>query len=117
MHERFSPVELLLSCFGVSSLAGIAQIIRRGEPVELRKIVGAGLYSGIIGLIVAMLLHSHLGDTNYILLIGVSGLAGLGGSNVLDFLLNAWAGGGISITIAPKREADENDQHQGEGTP
>jgi hypothetical protein len=107
--DRFSPIQLLISCFGVSSLAGIAQAVRRGEPVHIRKLVGTGLYSGMTGLIVGMLLYQHLGDQNYILLLGVSGLAGLGGSTVLDFVLNAWAGGGIKIIVS-QAEADDDDK-------
>jgi hypothetical protein len=115
VQEKFSPLQFLLSCFGVASLAGIAQLIRRNEPIDIRKLIGALLYSGIVGVIVSMLLYEYMGDKNYVLLMGVSGLAGLGGSSVIDLLLNIWSGGSIQIVVTPPKD-DKGDSGQSPAT-
>jgi hypothetical protein len=71
----------------LSSLGGLAALLRAGKVRSLTKrlVISAILNSGLFGLIVGLLLWDSYKDKNMALLIGVSALAGFGGSTLIEF--------------------------------
>lgn len=70
----------------ISSLAGLATVLRGAERPPFRMVVSAVLSSAVAGTIVAFALWRHL-EGNLGLLIAVSGLAGAGGASSIDIML------------------------------
>lgn len=103
--DRFHALQVFLSCFSISSLGGLAALLRSGKKITVRAILSSMLYSGLVGLVIGLVWYRFLsGDENIYFLIGVSGLAGLGGATVLDFVVQVITKGGLNITIRPKDE-------------
>lgn len=71
----------------ISSLAGLATVLRGEDRPPFRMVVSAVLSSAVAGTIVAFALSRHL-EGNLGLLIAVSGLAGAGGASSVDFMLS-----------------------------
>jgi hypothetical protein len=96
------PWWLFLSCFGISSFAGLAQLLRSGQPLTFRSVASALLYSGMSGLIVGLLWYNYFsGSDNLYFLLGISGLAGIGSASVIDFLTQLIAGQvGVNIRVS-----------------
>ena len=110
MPDRLSPLQVLVACFSLSSLGGLAALLRSGKPITTRTIVSAVLYSGLTGLIIGLIWYNYFsGRDNIYFLVGVSGLAGLGGTTLLDFTLQVLSKGGVNITIAPKADDTKDD--------
>lgn len=109
MQDKLTPLEVFVSCFSISSLAGLASLLRSGKALTWRLVVATLLYSGIFGLVIGLLWFNYFGGQNNIFfLIGVSGLAGLGGTTLLDFIVQGLANGfNIKITAS---KADEDEQ-------
>jgi len=86
-HMENDPIlwRMLWLVFPLSSLAGIAAVLKSGEAVVVRDCVGAALWSGICGLATAMILFHNLGAGNLFLIYGVSISSGLGGASAIDF--------------------------------
>lgn len=100
--DKFDPKLALSAAFAISSLGGLAAMLRSNKPLNFRVVVSAFLYSGMMGLIIALLWYNYFdGSGNIYFLLGVSGLAGVGGTTVLDFVLQALKHGGVNITISP----------------
>lgn len=100
--QKLSALEVLASCFTISSLGGLAALLRSGKPLNWRTVATALLYSGIVGLVIGLVWYQYFsGQDNIYFLIGVSGLAGLGGTTLLDFVLQVISKGGVNIFITP----------------
>lgn len=110
--DKLTPLTLFLSAMGLSSVGGLAALLRSHRSLSVRTLVAAAIYSGITGLIIALLSYNYFGVTNPYFLLGVCGLAGVGGTTVLDFLVQVFKNGGVNITIRP--EGAERDG-KGEG--
>ena len=87
--NRYDIAALLASVAAISSLAGLANYLRSDRPLTLRHVLSAMLYSGVLGFGVAACWMHFFGGNNVLFMIGVSGLAGLGGANLLDFVFLA----------------------------
>jgi hypothetical protein len=62
----------------------------------------------MLGVVISLLWYNYFeGKGNVYFLLGVSGLAGIGGVTVLDFIIEALKRGGIHISISPGDEPDE----------
>jgi hypothetical protein len=85
--DKFNPLHIFFSAFTISSLAGLAALLRSQNQLSMRAICSAILYSGMTGLIVALTLYNYFGAEYIFLLLGVSGLAGIGGATVIDFIV------------------------------
>lgn len=118
MPDKFDPKMTLSAAFAISSLGGLAAMLRSNKPLTVRAVLSAVLYSGVMGLIIALLWYNYFdGNGNIYFLLGVSGLAGVGGTTVLDFIVQAFKQGGVHITITPGEEqhpaAGAKDEHEG----
>jgi len=86
MNEK-DPLTLFSMAFGLSSVAGLAAILRNGKVITLRLLISATLNSGLFGLGVAMVWYNFYGGAQYPwFMLGVSLLAGLGGASLMDFV-------------------------------
>jgi len=85
----WNPLQLLASCVTVSSLSGLAAILRSKQQLTWRNVIAAMLYSGMFGLAYSMLWLSWFnGDCqNVYFVVGSSAFVGLGGTSALDFVL------------------------------
>lgn len=112
MGDKTNPIYVFLSAFGVSSFAGLAALLRAGKPVNGVTIFSAMLNSGLMGLALGLLWYNKFQDNIYFL-IGVCVLAGLGGATMIDFILQAFKAGGLSINV--NRPGIGGDQEPGAG--
>jgi hypothetical protein len=86
MHEP-DPLKVFLSAFGLSSLAGLAQTIRTERKLTWVKVLGSMLYSGLAGLILALLWWKSYSDNPHYL-VGLCLLAGFGSKQIVDLLFS-----------------------------
>lgn len=95
------PWEVFAACFGVSSVSGLAALLRSGQPLTVRSVISAFLYSGMSGLVIGLLWYNVFSTrTNVFFLIGVSGLAGIGSVSIIDFITQLITGNfGINISF------------------
>ena len=102
MPDKLTPLQVLAASFAISSLGGLAALLRSDRDLCWRNAASAILYSGIVGLIIALLWYNVFdGKGNMYFLLGVSGLAGIGGTNLVDFLIQVVKKGGVHISINP----------------
>lgn len=103
----FEPFKVLGSAFGISSFAGLAALLRSGKKLTWLAVFTAMLNAGIIGIAICLLWYTkYRSEDNIYFLIGVCALAGLGGTTVLDFVIQLCKKGGLSIVIKPSPEED-----------
>lgn len=99
--NRITAVETFFACFAIASAGGLAEKLRRGGKVTLRELFASALYSGLVGLVIGLMWNNYW-EANPYFIIGVSGLAGLGGVSFLDVVVQLISRNGIDITIRPK---------------
>ena len=103
MPDRLSPLQALVAAFSISSFGGLAALLRSDKPITWRAAIAAVMYSGMMGLVIALLWYNFFdGKGNVFFLLGVSGLAGIGGTTAIDFLIQVIKKGGVQITITPQ---------------
>lgn len=108
MNGKWQSIYVLLSAFAISSLGGLAALLRSHKPLNLRTVLSALLYSGMMGLIIALMWYNvFAGRENLYFLLGVSGLAGIGGVTVVDFIVQVFKRGGLNVRIEPKDGEDD----------
>jgi hypothetical protein len=80
------PYTLFTASYLLSSFAGLAALLRSGLPLSWRLVASAFLNSGLFGVAVAMIWCELYGEIKYPwFMLGVSILAGLGGTSLVDF--------------------------------
>jgi hypothetical protein len=103
MQDKITPLQVFMACFGLASLGGLTALLRSGRPLTVRTLTAAVLYSGLMGVIIGLVWYNYFdGQNNVFFLMGVSGLAGLGGTTLLDFVVQLISKGGVNIIIKPK---------------
>lgn len=86
--DKFDPRHILAAAFAISSLGGLAALLRSNRTLSWRVVAAALLYSGISGLTIALIWYNNFSENgNIYFLLGVSGLAGIGGTTVIDFAI------------------------------
>lgn len=104
--------KLMAAVFGVTSLSGLAALLRSGKPITWTAVVSTMLYSGLIGSAIFAMLYSRFAE-DVPLLIGVSILAGLGGGSLLDFIKAVFQAGGVNLHLQVDREPPQSeDRHE-----
>lgn len=107
------PLRLFGLSFGISSVAGLAALLRSRQKLTTRYILSACLNSGCFGAGVAMIWYEWYGGAQYPwFMLGVSLLAGLGGTSLMDFVfetvrevLRAYA---QQRLLPPRKQSDED---------
>jgi len=119
MLDRYEALKVFFAAFSISSLGGLAALLRSNKDISWRSGISAFLYSGVMGLIIALLWYNLFeGQGNIYFLLGISGLAGIGGTTVLDFVIQVIKKGGLTINIVPgdeppnDREKDDDDKEE-----
>ena len=112
MPDRMTPLQVFFACFTIASFGGLASLLRSGQTLTKRSVATAMLYSGIFGLVIGLVWFQFFnGKDNVFFLIGVSGLAGLGGTTLLDFIVQLVSKGGVSIIVRTKSNGErKNDR-------
>jgi len=89
------PYTLFGVTFGISSIAGLAALLRSKQELTQRLVISAFLNAGLFGTGVAMVWYEcYGGKAHPWFVMGISLLAGLGGTTLLDFCLQ---GAGVLI--------------------
>ena len=105
--HKFDPNHVLAAAFTISSLGGLAALLRSKQKLTWRTVIAAVLWSGISGLLIALAWFNYFNDQgNIYFLLFVSGLAGIGGTTVVDLVIQLFKAGGVNITISPKHKDD-----------
>lgn len=119
VEEKFDPIRVMFTAFALASFGGLAALLRSEKVLTLRAIFAATFYSGITGLIIGLLWYNYFNaQGNIYFLLGVSALAGIGGTTVIDFLLQALLrmikSGGLNVTFGPNRDGplQPEDNHE-----
>lgn len=108
MSDKFEPNNVLAAAFGISSLGGLAALLRSKQQLTWRNVFAAFLWSGLSGLLIGLTWYNYFNDQgNIYFLLAVSGLAGIGNMTVTDLVFQMLKAGGISITISSKSEKDK----------
>ena len=94
--ENINPIWVFISSFLVSSLSGLAALLRTTETFTAKKLLSSILNSGLLGLGISLIWYLHFKDNVY-MLIGVCLMAGLGGMTVVDFILIMMKNGGFFL--------------------
>lgn len=86
--DNVDPMTTFASASGLGSLAGLAHLLRSGKPISVRNILSTILNSAISSLVIALIWFSYFrANDNIYFLVGISALAGLGGTSVADLLV------------------------------
>jgi hypothetical protein len=102
-----TQIYIFLAAFGLASLGGLAALLRSGKPLCVRVVTAATLYSGLIGLTIALIWYNYFsGSDNIPFLLGVSTLAGVGGVTAMD-LIKVLLEGKLKINIDLKQENND----------
>ena len=80
-QDDLSPVEVFISCFTLAAFCGFFTHLRGPKALTIREVVAVTFYSGLVGLVIGLVWFSYFPGNLYFL-IGVSGLAGLGGTTM-----------------------------------
>ena len=105
--DPMTPFQVFAAASAISSFGGLAALLRSNKPLTFRAVASAIVYSAIMGLVISLVWYNYIDKGNPYLLLGISGLAGIGGVSVLDFVFQLLRKGGVYITIRPK--VDEED--------
>jgi len=111
-----NPWFILASCLTLAAISSLAQHLRSDHVLSFRSIAAAISYGGVSGLIIGLIWFNWLGDDNCYFLVGVSGLAGITGSSVVDFmvkLINGNIGVEFKVTKDTKESDDDSSKHLG----
>ena len=102
MEPKYTPLQIFFAALGLSSFGGLAALLHSGRSLTVRALLNAIVYSGAMGLGIALLWYNYFdGQKNVHFLLGVSLFAGIGGVTLLDFIIQVFKNGGINITISP----------------
>lgn len=117
--ETTSPEQLLfVFAFLISGACGVAWLLRSNLPINYRSVASAILNSGLLGLIVSLLWYRSYHEAPYFLL-GICGLAGIGGvatveicSNFFTRILGKYLGTkfGVQLLSDKEEEPDGGDE-------
>lgn len=108
--KALTPGQVFMACFAISSIAGLANLLRTTKAITLRAAMAATLYSGLFGLVIGLVWHNYFAPTNQYFLIGVSGLSGLGGMSLIDLIVQLFLNGiNIKITLPSEDEEDSDE--------
>lgn len=91
MNES-EPFKVFSYIFGISSVAGLAALMRSGKEMTWRAMGSAALNAGILGVSVAMIWVHLYGIEHIWFVAGISLLAGLGGTALMDFAFQSVVG-------------------------
>ena len=81
-------MDILWQCLiygGAGSIAGVAALLRTGDPLDRRAFWAAVLNSGMFSIAAGFGIVWHYGGQHFLLAVTLSILSGLGGNALIDF--------------------------------
>jgi CHASE2 domain-containing sensor protein len=106
--DQYDAWKVILAAFGISSVGGLAALLRSNKPLTARTVAAAFLYSGMMGATIGLLWYNYFdGQGNIPFLLGISAMAGIGGTTLADFVIQFMRRGGLDISIRHKKEPIE----------
>lgn len=106
--ETYDPLRVFAASAGLSSFAGLAELLRSGRAVTWKSAASAAFNSAMLGLAISLVwYHYFLDQNNIYFLVGVCVLAGLGGATMVDFFLTLFRRGGINVNFTPPKDGDK----------
>ena len=114
MPVQFEPIWVFFSAFAIASFGGVAAKLRGKTGVSCRQLFAAAMFSGTIGVCICLGLYNFFDARDNIpCLLAISGLAGIGGANVLD-LIFLILGGKVKIilNIVPSPEVGKQGEEE-----
>lgn len=99
MDRRMTPFQVFASAVAIASFGGIAALLRSNQPLTTRTVLSATIYSGAAGLIIALLWFNSYGNQggNPYFLLGICGLAGIGGVDALELIIRGLQKGLLTL--------------------
>jgi hypothetical protein len=105
--SKFDPLTVFATAFVISSLAGMAALLRSTQELSVRTVLSVILNTGAMGLAISLVLFNYFEDNAYFLF-GLCLLAGLGGLTAVGFLIQIFKQGGVEIIFKPKSRGGKN---------
>lgn len=91
MDEFKNDLKAAVIMVGVGALAGVAALLRDKEAVTRKAIIGAILNSGLFCGAFYLLMAWAYGTDAFLLNVGMSVMAGLGGNTAIGIGIQAWS--------------------------
>jgi hypothetical protein len=111
LSAAWEPFKILIATACLGGLAGLAALLRSDDDLTKRAIFSAVLNSSLLSLGSAALWWYYAPDSNFVVLMGVSVLIGLGGNTSIG-IITAIFQKKFNIVIAdPKKPKDETDNN------
>lgn len=101
-----NPLTVFIASFLLSFSAGLAAYLRSNALFTWRAAVVAGANSGFLGLGVSLLWYIRFKDDLYAL-VGICVVLGLGGTTVLEYLLDVFRKGGFFLPTPGRKSRDD----------
>ncbi|MEL0117197.1 MAG: hypothetical protein VW739_05745 [Pelagibacteraceae bacterium] len=73
----------------MTSLAGLANLLRSNQPMTRRAVASVMLNSGLFGVAIAAWMFHSFGSEKFMLILAASILSGLGGNALVDFAIES----------------------------
>lgn len=115
MSNQLDPTQppwTFIWSFTLSSVAGLAALLRTGHEITWRAALSAMLNSGMLGLVIGLTWYKYYkGDeASVYFLLGVSTLSGLGGVSLVDFVLQLFK---RHLSDMAKAQGNKNESENG----
>lgn len=89
--DSWSPLAIIsIIIFPLTSLAGLANLMKSGKPLEWRAVFSVALNSGLLGVCIATGMIHKFGTESLMMIICISVMSGLGGNAMIDFALETF---------------------------
>ena len=85
-----NPLWFFIAMFPLGSLGGLGAVLRTGRKPTAVELLSAVINSGLCSMAVAALLWDHWGGEAWPRILGMCALAGLGGNEIINFLISLW---------------------------
>ena len=87
---------VFLCSFVLAALAGLAALLRSEAQLTRKAVLSAALNSGLLGLAICLIWYTKFTE-NLFLLVGLTIMAGMGGTATVEWAVKAFRSGGFSV--------------------
>lgn len=108
MDDDLTPLSVFISCFSIAALCGFFTHLRSGAPLLAREVIAVTFYSGFIGLVIGLMWFRYFSPGNLYFLIGVSGLAGLGGTTMSAAIIKRLQKAAFNLPMDDDKDNDHD---------
>ena len=90
---------VFLCSFVLAALAGLAALLRSEAQLTRKALLSASLNSGLLGLAICLIWYTRF-TSNLFLLVGLTIMAGMGGTATVEWAVKAFRNGGFSVRVS-----------------